>query len=342
MPAMTQLDTQISSQTPYQNLSPELVLDATEKLAGRATGGIFAMNSYENRVYDVALEEPNTLGLELGKSVVAKFYRPHRWSAETILEEHMFSLELQNFEVAVVAPLVFNGKTLFEHEGYKYTLFPKRGGRPFEPQTDEDLRQLGRLLARVHNVGAMAKFEHRPTLNVKTFGFDNLEYLKTANIIPENMLQSVVTIAEHILQLCAAIWGDEQHTLRLHGDCHLGNILVSQEPFLVDLDDCVSGPAVQDVWMLLSGDGQELQTQMAKFLEGYTQLRAFNTQELRLIEVLRSLRMIHYSAWLARRWDDPTFPQNFPFFAGEGYWQQLVLNLKEQLSLLQDPIEWNL
>lgn len=327
----------INHKTPYQNLSPELVLAATEKLAGRATGGIFAMNSYENRVYDVALEAPNALG----KSVVVKFYRPHRWSAETIREEHAFTLEMQNYEVPVVAPLVFDGETLFEHDGYLYALFPKKGGRPFEPQTDEDLRQLGRLLARVHNIGAMATFQHRPKLNVQTFGYDNLEYLKTSGHVPENMRHAVVAIAGHVLEICATIWGEETHTLRLHGDCHLGNILVAQEPFLVDLDDCASGPAIQDVWMLL-GDADEMQTQMVKFLEGYTQLRPFNTAELRLIEVLRSLRMIHYTTWLARRWHDPTFPQNFPFFAGEGYWQQLVLNLKEQLSALQQPAEWRL
>tara|TARA_Y100000782_G_scaffold41136_1_gene46076 strand:- start:507485 stop:508603 length:1119 start_codon:yes stop_codon:yes gene_type:complete len=326
------------TQTPYANLSPELVLDATEALTGRATGGIFAMNSYENRVYDVALEEGN----ELGKSVVAKFYRPHRWSKETIQEEHNFTLEMQSFEVPVVAPYVFEGKTLFEHKDYMYALFPKRGGRPFEPETDEDLRQLGRLLARVHNVGAMAKFEHRMPINVKTFGWDNLEHLKASGMVAENMREAFFSIAEPVLNLCEAIWGESRFDLRLHGDCHLGNILVAQEPFLVDLDDCVSGPAVQDVWMLLSGEQEEMRGQMAKFLEGYTQLRDFNTQELRLIEVLRSLRMIHYSAWLARRWNDPTFPKNFPFFGREDYWQGLVLNLKEQLSLLQDPMEWYL
>jgi len=324
--------TEISYQTPYQDLSPEWVLAATEKIAGRATGALFAMNSYENRVYDVALEEGNPLG----KSVVVKFYRPHRWSSAAIREEHMFTLEMQNYEVPVVAPIVFEGETLFEHEGYLYALFPKKGGRPFEPQTDEDLRQLGRLLARVHNIGAMAKFQHRPSLNVQTFGYNNLDYLKTSDKVPENMRQAVIAIAEHVLEACVAIWGGQTHNLRLHGDCHLGNILVAQEPFLVDLDDCASGPAVQDIWMLL-GDAEQMPTQIKTLLEGYTQLRDFNPQELRLIEVLRSLRMIHYTAWLARRWHDPTFPKNFPFFAGEGYWQQLVLNLKEQLSLLQEP-----
>ncbi len=319
----------MNDQTPYEHLTPETVLTAVEKLCGRATGAIFALNSYENRVYEVELEE--------GEPVIVKFYRPNRWDKSTIAEEHTFALELAAYEIPVVPPLVFDNQTLFEHNEYLYTIYPKRGGRPFEVRTKEDLRQLGRLLARLHNVGATSTFKHRPALTVDSFGWQNVTFLEQSGIIPLDMRESFSAVAHQVLEMADNVWGGSKYSLRLHGDCHPGNILVAQEPFLVDLDDCVSGPAVQDIWMLLSGEEGELAEQMTTLLEGYQQLRDFDMAELRLVEVLRALRMIHYSAWLARRWNDPTFPKNFPFFAKQDYWQKVVLNLKEQMAAISHP-----
>ena len=328
---MTQQPLQpLSQETPYENLSPETVMTAVEALCGRCTGAIFALNSYENRVYDVTLDD--------GRHVIAKFYRPYRWPKAAILEEHAFTNELAALEIPVVAPLAFDGETLFEHADYLYALYPKRGGRPFEVRGDDDLRMMGRLLGRLHNVGAQAQFEHRPALSVKAFGWDNLVYLRQAGVIPADLLSAYDATATQLLHQLDEIWAGRTYGLRLHGDCHLGNILFDKEPFLVDLDDCLSGPAVQDMWMLVSGDREELSHQMGTLLEGYQQLRDFDYSELRLVEVLRSLRMMNYAAWLARRWNDPTFPKNFPFFATQQFWENHVLSLKEQLSVLAEPI----
>ena len=314
---------------PYANLTPDSVLKAVEALAGPATGAVFPLNSYENRVYDVALEE--------GTPVIAKFYRPGRWPEETILEEHSFSLELEEDEVPVVAPLAFDGKTLFKHENYFYSLFPKRGGRPFEVSKEEDLRQLGRLLARLHQVGARGAFKHRPVLDVQTAGHANTEAILTCSLLPDELRAPLKAIMSHTLENCARIWEQNPpNTLRLHGDCHAGNILVGQEPFLVDMDDCLTGPAVQDIWMLTAGQLAPTDQEVTLLLEGYETFKDFDRSELRLIEVLRSLRMIQYTAWLARRWDDPTFPKNFPFFSRADYWQNLIGNLQEQLALLSE------
>ena len=314
---------------PYANLTPESVLKAVEALAGPATGAVFPLNSYENRVYDVALEK--------GENVIAKFYRPERWSRETIMEEHRFSLELAQEEVPVVAPLMFNGKTLFEHDGYLYSLFPKRGGRPFEVATEEDLRQLGRLLARLHQVGGRGSFKHRPVLDVQTAGHDNTGAILSCETMPDELRTPLKAIMDHTLENCERIWQQNPpRTLRLHGDCHAGNILVAQEPFLVDMDDCLTGPAVQDIWMLTAGQLAPTDREITLLLEGYETFREFDRSELRLTEVLRSLRMIQYTAWLAQRWHDPTFPKNFPFFERADYWQNLIGNLQEQLALLSE------
>lgn len=315
---------------PYKDLTPDVVLDAVESLTGHPTGAVMALNSYENRVYEVQMEE--------GAPLIGKFYRPGRWGRDTILEEHTFTHELVENDVDVVGPLKFDGRTLFEKNNYFYSLFPKRGGRPFEVNKEEDLRQLGRFMARLHQVGARGRFQHRPVLSVQSAGFDNLEAVVTCPELPDDLRNPLKTIAEHVLRAAADIWEQvSPAALRLHGDAHAGNVLVRHEPFMVDLDDCVTGPAVQDIWMLAAGQLAEPERELELVLEGYETFRGFDRNELRLIEPLRTLRMIQYTAWLARRWHDPTFPKNFPFFAEVTYWQNLIGNLQEQLAHLSHP-----
>lgn len=315
---------------PYKDLTPDVVLDAVESLTGHATGAVMALNSYENRVYEVQMEDADP--------VVTKFYRPGRWSRETILEEHQFTNELVENDVDVVAPLNFDNKTLFEKNGCYYSLFPKRGGRPFEVYKEEDLRQLGRLVGRLHLVGGRADFQDRPRLSVQSAGYDNLEAILTCSELPDDLRSSLKAILDHVLRAADEVWQQvDPQTLRLHGDAHAGNILVRQEPFMVDMDDCVMGPAVQDIWMLAAGQLATPERELELVLEGYETFRTFNHAELRLVEVLRTLRMVHYTAWLARRWQDPTFPKNFPFFAESTYWQNLIGNLQEQLACLTQP-----
>lgn len=302
-----------------------------ERLGLRCTGALFALNSYENRVYDVELEDT--------ANVIIKVYRPHRWTREQILEEHTFAAELQAEEIPVVPPQKFNGSTLHEHAGYLYAIYPKRGGRAVEMRTEEDFRMIGRLVSRIHNVGSRKTFAHRGEITVKTFGWDNLVYLRASGAIPLELMTAYDATVTQLLKRLDDVWGARKHVLRLHGDCHLGNILTTQgEMFMVDLDDCMSGPAVQDLWMVASGDKAEMSRQFGWMLEGYTKFRDFDYSELQLVEVLRTLRMIHYTAWLARRWNDPTFPKNFPHFEGHGYWEEHINALKEQLSSLDEPL----
>ena len=320
----------LSKETPYEKLSPELVLDAVESLGFSCTGGLFALNSYENRVYDVAVEE--------GPNVVVKFYRPFRWSEEQILEEHAFAFALEGAEVPVVPPLKFEGKSLFEHEGYQFSVYPKRGGRSIELKSDEDFRHMGRLIARIHNIGSWDTYQKRPSLTVKSMGWDNLVYLRESNLVPADMMAAYDAAVTQLLTRLDEIWDERQFNLRIHGDCHLGNILEDKEIFFVDLDDSVAGPAIQDLWLFANGDTPERTRQMGLLVEGYQQIREFDFSELQLVEVLRALRMIHYTAWIARRWHDPTFPKAFPFFETQDYWQKHLQELKEQLAAINEPV----
>ena len=326
-----------ANKLPYKDLTPDVVIAGVEAQMGRATGAVMPLNSYENRVYEVQMESEMEEGAE---PLIAKFYRPGRWDKQTILEEHQFTTELVAADVDVVPPLAVNGETLFEGHGYYYSLFPKRGGRAFEVRTEEDLRQLGRLIGRLHGVGARSRFRTRPQLNVSTAGDDNIQTILTSAQLPDDLRAPLKTILEHTLEACHTRW---QHvnpaTLRLHGDAHTGNVLVKQDPFMVDLDDCVTGPAVQDLWMLAAGQFAPPERELELVLEGYQTFREFDGKELRLVETLRTLRMVQYTAWLARRWHDPTFPKNFPFFAEAMYWQNLIGNLREQLALLTHPQE---
>ena len=316
---------------PYEQLNPDCILDALESVGFKPTGSLLALNSYENRVYQVSLED--------GSFVIAKFYRPHRWSDAAILEEHEFSNELVQQEIPIVAPLNIKGQTLFEFESFRFAVFPRQGGRTPELEQEETLIQLGRVLGRMHSVGATKPFADRPKLTVQSFGTDSLNFLLDNDIVSPEVRANYQQAAEESLQLISDRYeAILPRNIRLHGDCHPGNLLWrSDAPHFVDLDDCRMGPAVQDLWMLLSGTSDEMSIQFRLILEGYETFFEFDPSELALIESLRTLRILHYSAWLARRWDDPAFPQHFPWFNSPRYWEEQMLTLREQVERLQQP-----
>ena len=315
---------------PFSALTPDLVLDSVESLGFLSDARVLALNSYENRVYQV--------GIEGEVPLIAKFYRPGRWSDAAIREEHAFSFELQAHEVPVVAPLLVDGDSLFEHAGFRFALFPRRGGHAPEPGDLDQLYRFGQLLGRLHAIGASRPFQHRETLAVANFGHESLATLLDGNFIPASLLPAYESVARDLLARLDELFARVEYTaIRLHGDCHPGNLLYRDERFhIVDLDDCRMGPAVQDLWMLLAGERQERLRQISELIDGYQEFHDFAPRELALIEGLRSLRLIHYSAWLARRWDDPAFPASFPWFGSERYWGEQVLTLREQLAALDE------
>jgi len=325
-----------ANETPFAGLDPDTVLDAVESLGFECDGRLLALNSYENRVYQVGLEEASPL--------VAKFYRPQRWSDQAIGEEHAFSLELAAREIPVVPPLRLDGRTLHRFEQYRFALFERRGGH-WPELTDPDTRLwLGRFLGRIHAVGAVRPFTCRPEISIEEFGDQAKQTLLQGGWIPPHLEAAYDSVTEDLLQgiedrLETA--GDFR-SIRLHGDCHPGNILWTDSgPHFVDLDDSRMGPAVQDLWMLLSGDRNEMTVQLSDLLEGYSEFYDFNPGELWLVESLRTLRMIYYAAWLARRWNDPAFPRAFTWFNTTRYWEEHVLSLREQLADLQEPpLQW--
>ena len=316
----------------YSGLTPDTLLDAVEDCGYRTDGRFLALNSYENRVYQVGIEDETP--------VIAKIYRPGRWSNEAILEEHAFTLELANEEIPVVAPLSIDGSTLHDWQGYRLALYPRQGGHWPELNTLEEREWMGRFIARMHAVGSTRPFEHRPVLDIDSFGHQSRSYLLEQNFIPSHIETAYQTLSQDLLQQISSIFESAGNItqLRLHGDCHPGNILWAQQgPHFVDLDDCRSGPAIQDLWMLISGDRHEMQSQLIDIIEGYNQFHDFDERELLLIEPLRTLRIMHYAAWLARRWQDPAFPRAFPWFNTDRYWEEHILALREQASLLNEP-----
>ncbi|WP_373389363.1 serine/threonine protein kinase [Pseudomonas alcaligenes] len=315
---------------PFATLTPDLVLDAVESLGYLSDARVLALNSYENRVYQVGIEDSEPL--------IAKFYRPDRWSDAAIREEHAFSHELAGCEVPVVAPLQRDGESLFEHAGFRFALFPRRGGRAPEPGNLDQLYRLGQLLGRLHAVGASRPFEHRETLTVAGFGHASLDTLLAGGFVPRSLLPAYESVARDLLGRLDELFARVRYTpIRLHGDCHPGNLLHRDDAFhVVDLDDCRMGPAVQDLWMMLAGDRQERLGQLSELVDGYNEFHDFEARELPLIEGLRALRLMHHSAWIARRWDDPAFPLAFPWFANEHYWGDQVLMLREQLAALDE------
>lgn len=316
----------------YQALTPDTVLDAVESAGHRCDGRLLALNSYENRVYQVGREE--------GPPLVAKFYRPGRWSDEAILEEHAFTLELAEREIPVVPPLRdAAGRTLHRFQGFRFALAPRCPGRAPELDDPDTLRWMGRFIGRIHAVGALGPFEHRPALTVESYGDESLAYLLDHGFIPPDLEPAYRSVAEDVLARVRAAYAraGQVALIRLHGDCHPGNVLWSESgPHFVDFDDCRMGPAIQDMWMLLSGDRGAMTGQLLDFLEGYEEFHDFDPAELHLLEALRTLRLLHYSAWLARRWADPAFPASFPWFNTQRYWQDQVLALREQAALLDE------
>ncbi|MDP3137292.1 MAG: serine/threonine protein kinase [Burkholderiaceae bacterium] len=326
---------------PYDTLGPDTVLDALASVGLRGDGRLMALSSYENRVYQVHLED--------GEIVVAKFYRPGRWSDAQILEEHAFAAELMAAEIPAVGPLVLDAGTLHHFGGFSFSVSPRRGGRSPELDDAEVLEWIGRFLARIHTVGASRPFVHRPALDLEGFGTQQRDWLLQNQIIPLDVQAPWQAACDKALQMIGhtALAAGQQpgsvRMIRLHGDCHPGNILwtpvdsLHGGPHFVDLDDARTGPAVQDLWMLLSGDRSQRTHQLGTLIDGYEQFREFDRNELALIEPLRTLRLIHYSAWLARRWDDPAFPINFPWFGSSDYWKGQVLMLEEQMEAMEEP-----
>jgi Ser/Thr protein kinase RdoA (MazF antagonist) len=321
----------------FEALTPDVVLDALADLGLPVDGRLTALSSYENRVYQVMLDDDQAL--------VTKFYRPQRWADAQILEEHHFAAELMHEEIPVVGPIRLHEHTLHHASGFAFSVSPRRGGRAPELDDAEVLEWIGRFIARIHSVGAKRSFQVRPTLNVQTFGHDSKDWLIQSQTIPLDQQAAWLEVCEQALELVAQMF--EAHpaqNIRLHGDCHPGNILWTPTdlphggPHFVDLDDARMGPAIQDLWMLLSGDRAQRTHQLSILLDGYEQMRELNRSELALIEPLRTLRLIHYSAWLARRKDDPAFVQNFSWFGTSDYWAGQVHMLVEQCEAMQEPV----
>ncbi len=317
--------------TPYYRLDPDTVIRSVESLGMMCDGRLLALNSYENRVYQVGLEDADP--------IVSKFYRPGRWSDVQILEEHRFSLELADAEIPLIPPMVVNGKTLHHHDGFRFAVFERRGGHAPELDDRETRTWLGRFMGRIHAVGASRAFDERPALTPERFGHESVETILAGHWLPLHIEQAFGSLAGDLMAAIETAWESSGavQTIRLHGDCHPGNILWRDGPFFVDMDDCQSGPAVQDLWMLLHGEAEEMGAQMKDILDGYSEFHDFDLRELQLIEALRTLRMLHHAAWLARRWEDPAFPIAFPWFGEPRYWEDMVLGLREQLAKLHEP-----
>jgi Ser/Thr protein kinase RdoA (MazF antagonist) len=327
----------VTDSHPYSRLTPDVVLNALEGVGLRCDGRLLALNSYENRVYQVGLDEG---------TVVAKFYRPARWSDDEIREEHEFALELAAAEIPMVAPLAFDGRTLLHAEGFRVAVYPRRGGRAPEMEDPETLEWIGRFVGRIHAIGSAKPFAHRPRLDLRTFADEPREVVLGGSFVPKDIRPAWTTAIDLAIESVRATFERFGPTeeIRVHGDAHAGNILWTPAtgnapggPHFVDLDDARMAPAVQDLWLLLSGDRASMEQQLGKVLRGYEDFREFDDRELQLVEALRTLRLIQYQGWLARRWDDPAFPIAFPWFNTPRYWQDRVLEMREQIAAMNEP-----
>ncbi|EQB4829234.1 serine/threonine protein kinase [Enterobacter hormaechei] len=313
----------------FQTLHPDTIMDALFEQGIRVDSGLTPLNSYENRVYQFQDEERQRF--------VVKFYRPQRWSAEQIQEEHQFALDLLDDDVPVAAPLKFNNQTLLTHQGFYYAVFPSLGGRQFEADNIDQMEWVARYLGRIHQTGRKKSFVARPTIGVQEYLIEPREVFETSALIPKALKDNFLTATDKLIDAVKACWRDDITALRLHGDCHAGNILWRDGPLFVDLDDARMGPAVQDLWMLLNGDKAEQRMQLETIIEAYEEFSPFNSDEIALIEPLRAMRFVYYLAWLIRRWEDPAFPRNFPWLTGEDYWRNQISTFTEQVKVLQEP-----
>lgn len=326
---MTEADSQ---NHPFAKLDPSFILDALEDVGYRVDGRVTALNSYENRVYQIGIEDEAPL--------IAKFYRPNRWADDQIIEEHEFTQQLFAAELPVVPALTTNHHaSLLTYQNFRFSLYARKGGRAPELDNMDNLFVLGRFLARIHSVGATQSFKYRPQIDSQTFGFDSVDFI-LKNFIPQHLRTAYETLTQDLLTTIEQQLEDYGRLtmIRVHGDCHIGNILWRDDiPNFIDFDDARMAPAIQDIWMLLSGTRHE-QQQLRELLDGYCEFADFDMQELQLIEILRTLRMLYFSAWLSRRWDDPAFPLGFPWFNTVQYWEQHILSLREQLFALSEPV----
>ena len=321
----------MSAQHPYESLTPDTVIDAVESLGYLSDARILALNSYENRVYQVGIEDK--------QPVIAKFYRPERWTREQILEEHAFAQELAELDISVVPPLADkNNTTLYDYAGFMFSIYTRKGGHAPELDNLDHLFSLGQLMGRIHKAGSTHTFSYRNEISLQRYAKDSASFLLDNDVIPQSLRTAYETLARDLIDRLEVI--DNNHNpefIRLHGDCHVGNILCRDDVFhFVDFDDCINGPAIQDLWMFLNGDRQNRMAQLSELIEGYNEFHDFNPAELNLVEYLRTLRLMNYSAWLARRWQDPAFPAAFPWFNTERYWADHILELREQMAALEE------
>ena len=317
---------------PFEALTPDYLIDAIESSGYRCDGRIFPLNSYENRVYQVGIEEH--------QPIIAKFYRPGRWNKAQIDEEHQFCLELEAQELPIVTPIKNdNGETINQYGEFYFSLFPRRGGHSPELDNLDHLYSLGKLMGRIHATGAIKPFQHRSSLTLEEYGYNAVSFILD-RFIPQELARSYSTLTEQLLAELSRQWPKNiaESYIRCHGDCHIGNILWRDEYFhFVDFDDCKMAPAIQDIWLLLSGEKHQQQKQLLEILEGYEEFFEFDISQLKLIEPLRTLRIINHTAWIARRWDDPAFPHTFNWFNTPRYWGEHILSLREQLANLYEP-----
>jgi Ser/Thr protein kinase RdoA (MazF antagonist) len=321
------------SSHPYAELSPVAVLEAVESLGYETDARMFPLNSYENRVYQVGV---------VGKpSIIVKFYRPERWTNEQILEEHSYTQELVDLEIPVVPPIDFtDGGTLQQFNNFRFSVFEQFLGRPPELDNLDNLLVMGRFVGRIHAVGALHEFKHRIELTAERFSVQSRQFLLENDFLSRDMRPAYETLSQDLVDKIQQRFADhgEVKKLRIHGDCHPGNVLWKDEtPNFVDFDDTMTGPAIQDLWMMLSGDRNQRQAQLLELVEGYNEFHKFRASELELVEAMRTMRLMNYAAWLARRWEDPAFPKSFPWFNTERYWAEHIQELREQLFLLDEP-----
>ncbi|MDF7679464.1 serine/threonine protein kinase [Enterobacteriaceae bacterium ESL0689] len=313
----------------FHTLNPDIIINGLFDLGIRVDSGLTALNSYENRVYQFQDEDRHRY--------VVKFYRPERWSMEQISEEHSFTLQLKQGGVPVVAPLFFNNNTLHQYQGFCFAVFPSFGGRPFEPDNLDQMASVGGYLGRLHHIGRKQRFMARPDISVNEYLLIPRDIFEYSTLIPASLKADFLHVVDQLIVAVMARWQENTDTLRLHGDCHAGNILWRDGPFFVDLDDARHGPAIQDLWMLLNGDKAEQRIQLEMIIEAYEEFTPFNLDEIALIEPLRAMRLVYYLSWLLKRWEDPAFPVNFPWLTEEDYWRRQITTFLEQIKVLQEP-----